>query len=592
MKVRSPKSLAFRPPPLFAALLIASLLGFLGLSSPAAIPLTLDNPTAFFTNVAARLLRSELNLDLNNLQVYPTNYYTPSVHRLLQVTANLYDSATNRTLNLTPEYPYCPSVFRPLFRRVVSGTNTIIVIAGYREVTNADMASPSFAPAMLDLSQPSPALQVFPAYGAPFTSPDKIEPMVSGIPLVIGAKKGFPNFNEFSMETEVPVRRLLEFRRGPGDFSGPVIQTNQMYVAGISNSFGLEAWNSYLSAFPRPLRLLASAHITAILTNETGVIFSNTAVQGASLDMDTNTWSGWTNISSVSASMVLPFGNTNSFSFLTNSTYINQPPWFVPLTHSFTSNEGFYVPHWWLNLSTRVQFILVDTAANRIVDYVNLNRTEPTVDITSMLASGNTGSVNPFDYRNQGNQWLTNQLGGISSPDAPTYGVLNQIQVGLNGTTDWLSFVQDPYAGLDSESAVDGYRYNYGFSPIYPKDAGKVFYRSNVFYAPFDPYRTIYVHTSWQANDPLVHFTPDDLGASSFDPTNTVNLLPYSLNNLGRINGRYAPWGGNPYRINPLTDVQMAVKDPGILRPDNWNFPTNQGLSIDWVGRVHRGTPW
>jgi hypothetical protein len=56
------------------------------------------------------LLKSELNLDLNKLQVYPTNYYTPSVHRLLQVAANLYDCTTNRALGLTPEYPFCPSV--------------------------------------------------------------------------------------------------------------------------------------------------------------------------------------------------------------------------------------------------------------------------------------------------------------------------------------------------------------------------------------------------------------------------------------------------------------------------------------------------
>ncbi len=512
MKVHTPKSLAFAPPPLFPALLLASLSGVLGLSSPAAIPLRLDNPTAFFTNVAARLLKSELNLDLNNLQVYPTNYYTPAVHRLLQVTANLYDCATNRTFTLTPEYPYCPSVFRPLFRRVVTGTNTIIVIAGYREVTNADMADPSLAPAMFDLSQPSPPLQAFSPFGAAFTSPDKTEPMVSGIPLVIGAKQGFPNFNEFSMETQVMVKRLLEFRRAPSDLNnGPVNQTNQMYVVGISNSFGLEAWNSYLTAFPRPLRLLTSTFITAVLTNETGVIFSNTAVQGASLVIETNTWNGWTTVSLVPASMVLPFGNTNSFSFLTNSTYVNQPPWLMPQTHAFTRNAGFYVPHWWLNLSTRVLFVLVDTAANRIVDYANLNRAERTVDITTVLASGNTGSLNPSDYRNPANQWLTNRVGGTSSPDVATYGVLNQIQAGLNGPTDWLSFVQDPYAGLDSESAVDGFRYNFGLGPIYAKDVGKIFYRSNVFYAPFDPYRTIYVHTSWQANDPLVHYTIGDL---------------------------------------------------------------------------------
>src|SRR5438552_7895680 len=71
---------------------------FFAVSSPAAVTIRLDSPTDFFTNVAARLLRSELNLDLNQLQVYPTNQYTPSVHRLLQVTANLYDSTTNRSL--------------------------------------------------------------------------------------------------------------------------------------------------------------------------------------------------------------------------------------------------------------------------------------------------------------------------------------------------------------------------------------------------------------------------------------------------------------------------------------------------------------
>ena len=29
-----------------------------------------------------------------------------------------------------------------------------------------------------------------------------------------------------------------------------------------------------------------------------------------------------------------------------------------------------------------------------------------------------------------------------------------------------------------------------------------------------------------------------------------------------------------------------------VTRPDCWDFPTNQPLGIDWVGQVHRGTPW
>lgn len=127
-----------------------------------AIPLRLDSPRDFFTNVATRLLKSELNLDLNYLQVHPTNQYTPSVQRLLQVTANLYDSLTNRALGLSPEDPYCPSVFRPLFRCVGSGSNAWVVIAGYREVTNADLADPKLAPALVDLSQPNPPLLLIP----------------------------------------------------------------------------------------------------------------------------------------------------------------------------------------------------------------------------------------------------------------------------------------------------------------------------------------------------------------------------------------------------------------------------------------------
>jgi hypothetical protein len=575
------------------ALVLTALLVFLGISTRAAVPIRLDSPTAFFTNVATRLLKSELNLDLSQLQVYPTNQYTPAVHRLLQITANLYDSTTNRALGLAPEYPYCPSVFRPLFRRVANGTNASIVIAGYREVNNSDMADSSLAPIMIDLDQPSPPLQGFPLYGAPFLIPDRNEPMVSGIPLVIGAKTGFPNFNGFSMQTQVAVSRFLEFRRATVGSNGPVVETNQMYVVGISNAFGLEAWNSYVTNYPRDLSLSASVYMTAIITNESGaanVLLSNSTVQAASFLIPANSWSGWTTPQSAISSMVLPFGTTNGFFFLTNSTYVNNPPWFIPQTHVFTRGSGLGAPHWWLNLNTRLLFILVDTNADRIVDYVNLSHTEPSLDITAKLGEGDD-AINPGDYRNPANEWLTNSVG--SSSGAVTYGIINQIQVGLNGTTDWQNYSQDPYAGLDAESAVDGFRYNLGnLGPIYPKDVNKVFYKSNVFYAPFTPYRPIYIHTSWQANDPLVHYTVGDLvDRLTFDETNRVDFFS-RFPDLGRINNRYSPWGGNPSHIDPTTDVQMAVKDPGITRSDVWNFPTNQSLGIDWVGRVHRGTPW
>ena len=74
--------------------------------------------------------------------------------------------------------------------------------------------------------------------------------MVYGIPLVIGAKKGFPNFNEFAMHTQVQVTRKLQFHRPGNSTTVPVNEIDQMFVVGISNVFGVEAWNSYATPYP------------------------------------------------------------------------------------------------------------------------------------------------------------------------------------------------------------------------------------------------------------------------------------------------------------------------------------------------------
>ena len=563
-------------------------------------------PVDFFTNTAAMLLTNAgFTLYLTNLQVYPTNFYTPSVHRLLQLAANIYDSTTNRLL-IAGQTNGFPSVFRPIFRRLNSATNIVVVIAGYREVLNADMLNVRTAPSMVELEYPNPNIASIPTYGTPFSPFDKAEPMVSGIPLVIGAKKGLPNFNELAMQTQIYVSRLLEFRRKAGKPENePIVETNQMYVMWVTNTFGLEAWNSYLTKYPGGLQLVATMNMTASMTNETGganVIFSNRIGRASTMLINPGAWRGWNSKNNAAASLILPFGTTNGFSFLTNSTLLDHAPWWEPQTHIFpTATRGaFYTPHWWMNLNTRLLFALVDTTVvpNRIVDYVNINNFERTLDVTTKLTEGNTAAINAADYKNPANQWLTNHLGNSLSTNAPTYGVMNQIQVGLNGTVDWLSFSQDPYSGLDAESAVDGFRYNLmGLSPIYPKDFGKTFYKSNVFYAPFDPYRPIYLHTSWQANDPLVHYTVGDLVDVRFgieDETNRVNFYSKNppLDNLGVINTRYRPWGGNPDNVDPMTDYQMAVKDPFVFRSDDWDFPTNKYPNIGWLGRVHRGTPW
>src|SRR5579859_4543907 len=398
------------------------------------------------------------------------------------------------------------------------------------------------------------------------------------------------------MQTQVSVSRLLEFRRAPGSSTGPVVQTNQMYVLNVTNSFGVEAWNSYITNYPRQLQLATTMKMTAVITNEipgATPVFNNRVTYGALTNIQPYAWKGWTAPGQAQYAMILPFA-TNGFIW-TNSTALDNSPWLEPETHIFpiATRGRFYTPHWWLNLNVRLQFVLIDTAANRIVDYVNINNWQQNIDITTNLLTGaNFGKAD--DYKNPANEWITNRLGNSLDLNAPTYGVINQISVGLFGTPDMRSYNLDPAAGLDSESAVDGFRYNLlGMSPLYPQDQQKVFSKSNVFYAPFDPYRPLYVHTSWQANDPLVHYTAGDLIDTTFNQTN-VDFTPKvpALDNLGRINTRYRPWGGSPGTADPTTDFQIAVKDPFITRSDDWDFPTNKFPNIGWLGRVHRGTPW
>src|SRR5437867_8218778 len=219
---------------LLAAALLTGLLLTCGASGRAAPRVSTESPIGFFTNVASRLLQSELNLSLNRIQLYPTNQYTPSVHRLLQVTANLYNALPNRTIT---GYPFLASLFRPLF----TNDGGTIYITGFAEETGTNVLR---AP-MRDISDPLDRAALQPG------------DMVYGVPLIVGAKKGFPNFNELAVQTRVYVSRLLEFRRPALDAA--VNETNLMYVAGISNMFAVEGWNSYSNAYPRGLQVIVAA---------------------------------------------------------------------------------------------------------------------------------------------------------------------------------------------------------------------------------------------------------------------------------------------------------------------------------------------
>src|SRR5208283_6149016 len=138
-------------------------------------------PVQFFTNAAIRLLanagyavgaaNSTSNILLLgtalvngtylpvtnlNIPIYPTNYYTPSVHRLLQLAANIYDATTNRNFNVLTATNGFPSVFRPIIRHNIASQQYLIV--GYTEVLDTTLAYPfPTGPLVVDLPYPIPA---------------------------------------------------------------------------------------------------------------------------------------------------------------------------------------------------------------------------------------------------------------------------------------------------------------------------------------------------------------------------------------------------------------------------------------------------
>ncbi|MCI0536297.1 MAG: hypothetical protein L0Z50_13840, partial [Verrucomicrobiales bacterium] len=250
-------------------------------------PTRAGNASTFFHLVADRLLRASLttnvladsagrprmafalgatpvrrDISVTNIQIFPpttarqhsqweTNVeYTASLHRVLQVAANIYDATTSRRIGVGTNAMEYPTVFRPLFWR---GSEGEILIAGFAEVTN----SLPVRNAWLDISIPSERLKIS-------TDPNRPSGFnIFGVPWVIGAKKGWPNFNEFSLETAVQVIRKLAIRR----LAGRTFLTNQMYVIGVSNIFGVEAWNSYAQALSRPLEVYVTNRYSFSLSN-------------------------------------------------------------------------------------------------------------------------------------------------------------------------------------------------------------------------------------------------------------------------------------------------------------------------------------
>jgi hypothetical protein len=541
---------------------------------------------------------------LTNIPAYVNSryVYSSAVQRTLQLAANIYDASTNS---------FYPSVFRPLFRKDALGN---IFVIGYTSLNSGNIPNTVSGQNDLQLSIPFDAA----ALSTVATGP--LNPLVNiyGVPWIIGAKKNLPNFNEFSMQDVVQVTRLLQVTR-PTTNSLPTA-TNQMYLFGITNSLGVEFWNSYTNGYSNQVQVVVNDYLNmqmALSNGPTmtplnffslGLGLANPSTFGLNLFTNVNIWPG--------RSFVLPL-NTNVM-FLPNSQYDsasaqfeyvgdNPNPSFQSISPPFAN-----LPQILLQVTNRLQAFMLDGTGTHVIDYVSFAGPQSSRILNSEIFNTNT-EVLSLDSQYTNLVWST-APDGLGNPlGIDTQMGISDGSIGYDQTY-WKS---PPQQVGTPQAEIDGFRHflNPGYASLYHTPSAYLPYTTNLaVQAPYAPSISTYEYTSWQANDPLVHYMQSDLYFTGSDPQNgssgvqtgvhkaAVTLtapLPL-LPDLGRVNARYQPWGTTPptvgtgisqqnYDQNPFN---LAFKDPLMTQSDNWDFPTNKYPTVGWLGRVHRGTPW
>jgi len=521
--------------------------------------------------------------------------YQPAVQRVLQLAANIYDATTNNTFALGRDFP---SVFRPLF---VKDKFSNIFIIGY---TNLNSVSGS---ADLRLSTPFDASFLA---GTPAVPVGNLPPVdnIYGVPWIIGAKKGFPSFNEISMQDVVTVTRKLQVTRSDFTATAKIVATNAQYDMSISTAIGVEFWNPYTNAYINPLQVVVYNNVSANLTNNVG--FIQPFIQPLSQNYSFNFWPGarWLPDGTADYRASSSSFPTNAFylpiytniSFMTNQAYQWGGGFLPAATAGWQANRTeLLLPHFGFETTNRLQaFILAGPPGNqRVIDYVHFAGPNSRRDLNNEIQT----TLKTVSYDNM---WDTNRNArGTPLGIASQMGV-SQNQPGLNPAY-W------DEGGSDHEKAeIYGFTVFMGGTPNGNLPSGQQAtyqgYLTNLtVQVPYTPTVTSFGYTSWQANDPLVHTLASDLNFTGSDPNANstvhtgINKLPLHgtlalLPDMGVLNARYQPWGATPQALAGLDQngYNAAYKDPLMKRSENWDFPGTKLPSVGWLGRIHRGTPW
>lgn len=603
----------------------------------------------FFTNAADRMLRTYTTnwitssrngfakytntfgasvtnaFGVANIPVYIDGQfvYSSAVNRILQLAANLYDATINQTAAAGRDYP---SVFRPMFSRVGND----VYITGYTNVLTVS------GPSDLALTTPFDASTIAAGGGT------NVLENIYGVPWIIGAKKGLPNFNEFAMENALTVTRRLQVTRPTINAAGSVdlanFHTNQMYLMSLSSSIGIELWNSYVSNYSGTIEVGIKENATLTITNDeqiTPYLFQTTfSTNYVTIPLTSWTGSGvgWadsTGNPAVGSLKTVIFTGPTLTNSVYRSPYATMPsgsglvaPGFEPTNYfsyfnpgtlnNFETNSpnGFHFPQFGVLVTNRLQVFMLDVTNGvyRVIDYVSFAGPDGGFNVNSNLADPDIGNGVTANY----GVWNTNYPSGSSPPNGVTLGILSQISASKSGNAPgedgaWKSDPEAAVLGTTKQQQADSFK---AFFLPGNKSGKATNYLLSV-QAPYSPTRSVVQYYSWQANDPLVHYLASDISSipAKFNtttiPTLGVNaynadkvLAPLSGLNLGFVNDRYMPWSGN----HRYTDTQLATLDTNrfnlterdslVQQSDNWDFPAGKLPSIGWLGRVHRGTPW
>ena len=244
-------------------------------------------------------------------------------------------------------------------------------------------------------------------------------------------------------------------------------------------------------------------------------------------------------------------------------------------------------------MTNNLRVIMVDTSDPnnwKVIDYVQLAGPCSSRDLFAEIQNG-WDTVNGGMNTGYNDLWDTNLINGVPAGFAWQFNVSEG-----NGTPTYSAakWGQDQKTAYDEMNAFRVFTYGANvFFLTYPgyvpnQNLIGAAMMTNAIQMPYTPSALVVQDITWQANDPLVHYLASDL----FNPTAGNRLLVYTFwpGNLGKLNQRYQPWGGNP--STGVGTNLLAIKDPLVTCSDDWNFPTNQFPAAGWLGRVHRGTPW